>query len=354
MTRLDVPVVDIGPWIRPGEGPDPAEARAKVVTQIDTACREVGFIQITGHQIPDQVWTGLAEAIDAFFGLDLEVKRGWIRPPQENRGYTAPKSETLALSAGVQSQTRMKDFFEAFNVAVPASSYPGHDLMVEHYAENTWPQRPELEAFRSQVEAWMAEAGRVARTLTQIFATALGLGQDWFDAITRHPIEVLRMNNYALPDGTRVEVDEDLIGMGEHTDFGIVTVLWADDVTGLQVLHHGQWYDVSPAPGALLVNLGDLTTRLTNERWLSTLHRVKPPIVDGTIARRRSAAFFFDGDPEAVVGPLPQFVDADHRALYAPVTIDEHISAKLSGSRAGILNERAERESERLTDLGSR
>lgn len=86
--------------------------------------------------------------------------------------------------------------------------------------------------------------------------------------------------------------------MGEHTDYGIVTVLWADQVRGFQVLGtDGSWNDVSPVYGALLVNFGDLTMRLTNEQWLSTLHRVKPSVVDGTIQRRRSAASSTTGTP---------------------------------------------------------
>ncbi len=67
--------------------------------------------------------------------------------------------------------------------------------------------------------------------------------------------------------------------MGAHTDYGIVTVLWADpDIRGLQILdEEGAWHDVIPSPGALLVNLGDLLARWTNDRWISTLHRVLPP-----------------------------------------------------------------------------
>ncbi len=341
-----VPTVDIAAYVRGGTSED----KAAVAASIDAACREVGFIQILGHGVPEDVWQGLGEAIDAFFALGLETKRHWIRPAIENRGYTPPKSETLALSAGVQSEKRMKDFFEAYNIGSATSDYPGLALMEQHYAENTWPDVPD---FRERVAAWAAEAGRVARTMTRIFADALGLAPGFFEEIAGHPIEVLRMNNYALPDGTRVELDEDLIGMGEHTDFGIVTILWADQVRGLQVLNDGVWYDVSPADGALLINLGDLTTRLTNEQWLSTLHRVKPPIVDGTIQRRRSAAYFFDGNPEALVGPLPGFVDQNRPARYRPVTIDEHICAKLAGSRAGVLNPEAAREADRVLSASS-
>ncbi|SUE17142.1 isopenicillin-N synthase [Rhodococcus gordoniae] len=137
------------------------------------------------------------------------------------------------------------------------------------------------------------------------------------------------MNNYALSEGT-VDLDGDLTGMGEHTDFGIVTVLWADRVAGLQVLRSdGIWHDVEPLPGALLVNLGDLTARITDDRWMSTLHRVMPPIVDGRIRRRRSVAFFHDGNVDAVVSILPEYAGPEP---YEPILIRDHIKAKLAGS----------------------
>ncbi|MCL8024504.1 isopenicillin N synthase family dioxygenase [Nocardioides bruguierae] len=348
-TPFTVPTVDVTPYVVGGT----AAERAACAAAMDAACREVGFVQVVGHGVPTTTEEAFAAALDAFFGQDLEAKKAVVRPPHENRGYTPPRSESLALSAGVQSETRMKDFFEALNVGATAAEHAHADLaglgVAGHYAENTWPDVP---GFREAVDAWRAEAGRVARTLVDVFTDALDLAPEVLGGLLDHPIELLRMNNYALEAGTEVELDEDLVGMGEHTDFGIVTVLWADRVRGLQVLHEGSWHDVSPAPGALLVNLGDLTTRLTNEQWLSTLHRVKPPIVGGTIERRRSAAFFLDGDAEKRVGPLPAFVDAEHPPLYAPVTIDEHVAAKLSGSRAGVLNSAAEREAARLATSG--
>ncbi|MFJ9388721.1 isopenicillin N synthase family dioxygenase [Nocardioides sp. NPDC101246] len=340
-----VPAVDIAAYVRGGT----PQEKAAVAAAIDTACREVGFIQILGHDVAPSAAEGLAAAMDDLFALPLVEKTRWRRPAAENRGYTPPKSETLALSAGVQSETRMKDFFEAFNVGSSVSDHPDADLVAAHYAENTWPA---LDGFRGRVDAWRTEAARVARTMVTIFEDALDLERGTIASLAAHPIEVLRMNNYALPEGTRVELDEDMIGMGEHTDYGIVTILWADRVKGLQVLHGGEWHDVSPAEGALLINLGDLTTRLTNEQWLSTLHRVKPPIVDGTIQRRRSAAYFFDGDAAAEIGPLPGFVDDEHPRLYRDVTVDEHIAAKLAGSRAGVVNAAAGREAARVLSAG--
>jgi len=337
-----VPTVDIAPYVLDG----PADARSRVAAAVDTACARVGFIQVVGHGIPDTVIRDLAGAMDGFFGLPRGTKQGY-RVTGANRGYSPPKSEALSLSAGIESATRMNDFFEAYNVGVETRSFPGLDLAESDYGLNLWPEE-HVGGFTAAVREYFGHAGRVARTLTRIFADALRVPPGYFPALTDHSIDVLRMNNYALPPGT-VTLDQDLTGMGEHTDFGIVTVLWADQVAGLQVLGADQhWHDVLPAEGALLVNLGDLTARITNDRWMSTLHRVKPPIVEGSIRRRRSAAFFHDGNPEAVIETLPSHLGADNGLGYEPIAVRDHINAKLAGSRQGKRNTAAVREASRV------
>ncbi|GAB3260682.1 isopenicillin N synthase family dioxygenase [Kineosporia babensis] len=336
-----VPTVDISAWVQEG----PAAAQAEVVAQLDAACRTVGFIQIVGHGVPASIRAGLASAMDDFFALPLAAKKQYVRPAWENRGYSPPKSEALSYSLGVDPITRMNDFFEAFNVGATLADYPHVELAESQYAANTWPSAG---AFENLVSVYFEDARRVAETLTRIFAAALQVGPGYFDAITDHSINVLRMNNYALPPG-EIELGADLTGMGEHTDFGLVTVLWADQVEGLQVLGADQvWHNVQPADGALLVNLGDIAARLTNDVWMSTLHRVKPPVVEGRIKRRRSAAFFHDCNADAVISVLPQFVRDGEEPLYEPVTVQEHIEAKLRGSRAGLKNTGARREAARV------
>lgn len=351
MTDFHVPVIDITAYATGGTDAEKAEVAAAV----DAAAREVGFIQLTGHGIDPQVWDGLASALDAFFLRDLEVKKEVTTPPSVNRGYSAPKSERLSLSLGVESATGMNDFFEAFNIGVQASDFPELDLPAADYPENVWPAETGAGAegmagFRSQLEAWFGAAQGVAETLVDIFEDALGQPRGTIGSLSDHSIDVLRTINYALEPGVTVELDGELNGIGEHTDYGIVTVLWADRVAGLQVLgSDGSWNDVLPEPGALLVNLGDVTARLTNDQWKSTLHRVKPPVVDGTILRRRSAAFFHDGNVDAVVGPLPGMVDDSHPARYEPLTVGEHVARKLAGSRSLELNASdTARESERV------
>ena len=336
-----VPAIDITPWVSGGD----ETAKRAVAEAVDDACRRAGFLQILGHGTPPQILHDLAGAMDQFFELDAATKMSY-RDSSANRGYSPPKTESLSLSLGVESATRMNDFFEAFNVGVEARSFTELDLDEADYGINVWPG--ELPQFQDRVTAYFTEASRVAGVLTDIFCAALSLAPNYFQSITDHSNDVLRMNNYALPEGTPT-VEGGPIGMGEHTDFGIVTVLWADPVPGLQVLGTDRrWHDVSPIDGALLVNLGDLTARITNDRWMSTLHRVKPPAAEGYIARRRSAAFFRDGNIDAVISTAPEFLDAEAGLTYAPVTVRDHIAAKLAGSRQGKANVAAVREAARV------
>lgn len=340
--RLDIPVIDIA-----GFTSGDRAVRERVARQVDKAARTVGFMQISGHGIPELAADGLTEAMDGFFALPFEQKQA-LRPDDVavNRGYTGPRTESLSHSLGVESAA---DLFEAFNVGSTSDQYGGSvpDDVQDHYPANMWPDRPAL--FERNVQAWMEQAGGLARTLTEVFAVALGLPADYFKAYTDHSIDMLRMNRYSMPDGD-VRLEPGQLGMGPHTDFGIVTVLWADDVLpGLQILDsEGGWHDVRPAPGALLINLGDLLARWTNDRWISTMHRVLAPIgPDGTPILRRSAAYFHDGNADAVVSCLPGCADAGE-LFYEPISVAEHIAAKLAGSRGGTLNAAAAREAARL------
>ncbi len=128
--------------------------------------------------------------------------------------------------------------------------------------------------------------------------------------------------------------------MGAHTDYGILTVLLADHVPGLQVFREGVWHDVSTPRGAFVCNLGDMLARWTNDRWISTLHRVVPPPADSAgPVRRRSIARFLDCPPDLVVETIPSCIDAEHPARYEPVNAGEWLRAKVLGSRALQLND---------------
>ena len=265
----------------------------EIAAAVDDACRTVGFMQIVGHGIPTAVIDGLAGAIDWFFALPIDEKRRSMSPrPSINRGYTPPRSERLSYSLGVVSPD---DLFEAFNVGAAVSDFPHLSLDPEIYAENIWPDGPGGVAYRDGVLTWMASAGRVARTMTSIFAAALGLPRGHFEPFTDHSIDVLRMNHYDVPVG--VEVGQSQMGMGAHTDYGIVTVLWADPVPGLEILRaDGSWLPVhAGARGA--ADQPRRSDRPLVERSLA-LHDAPCR----STARRRGNA-----DPPAVGGVLPRW-----------------------------------------------
>ena len=320
--------------------------RAAIAAQVDAAAKQIGFMQIVGHGIPTTVIDALKQGMDDFFDLPLDEKMLWSAPSTEiNRGYSSPLSERLSYSAGVASAA---DLFEAFNIGSAYTDYPALALDRVAYPANIWPTNPE--SFKPGVQAWFAHAAQVARDMTRIFEVALSLPAQFFAPYQDHSLDVLRLNHYAMP-AEPLQLQDKQMGMGAHTDYGIVTVLWADAVSpGLQVLDStGHWIDATPEPGALLINLGDMMARWTNDRWLSSMHRVLPPLnAQGQVVRRRSAALFHDGNADAVISCLPSCCSDEQPASYPPTTVAEHIQQKLAGSRALHINPDARQEASRI------
>jgi isopenicillin N synthase-like dioxygenase len=341
-----VPTVDLAPF-RHGT----AGARAAVARAVDDACRNIGFMQVVGHGIDPAVIATMRRDTDAFFALPLESKRRCVPSrPGINRGYAPLGSEALAYSLGVAPSG--PDLFEAFNVGpdiVPDDEWhraAPHDFL----APNIWP--PAMPAFRSAISNYFDAAARVALALTDVFATALGLDQEWFRPHVDRSTKTLRVINYERRPGD-LPVGDGQMRMGAHTDYGVVTVLYADPVPGLQVLApSGHWRDIVPSPGALLVNLGDMTAQWTNDRWRSTLHRVVPP-PSGTKGRaqRRSAAFFLDANYDAVIECVPTCHSAEVPRKYAPVVAGEHLFRKILGPRELAPSLAASTVGERLNEV---
>ena len=220
-----VPVVDIAPYVTDGTHRRPRPARQR---EMDAACRTVGFVQVVGHGVPAGITDGLAAAMDGLVRAAAGRQEAYRTPPEINRGYIPPKSESLSLSLGVEAATRMNDFFEAFNVGAAAVLFPGLDLPEPDYAENIWPDVPGVPGCgsgllpRGRPRGPDADHGVRGRT-----RPARRLLRRLHRALDRRPAD----EQLRAPAG-QIDLDGDLTGMGEHTDYGIVTVLWADQVRG--------------------------------------------------------------------------------------------------------------------------
>jgi isopenicillin N synthase-like dioxygenase len=291
------------------------------------ACEQLGFFQVQEHGLPEQVIAEALEATDQFFSLPLEEKQRCVPSlPEIDRGYAAPGSEGLAYSLGVDTPA---DLFEAFNIGPdvpPVEHAPAHV-----FPPNVWPERPS--SLRPALTAYFQAARQVADRVTAVMADALHLDPGYFAGFTHHSTDTLRCNNYLQPPGGHRSPGQQR--MGAHTDYGIVTILYADRVPGLEIVGPDRtWHDVLPDPGALLVNLGDLLAQWTNDHWRSTLHRVVPPDpVQSGPCRRRSMAFFHDGNFDALIACLPTCRGEDEPARYPPVRAGDHLLAKLMGPR---------------------
>jgi isopenicillin N synthase-like dioxygenase len=341
---LVAPVVDLTPWFD-GDGAD----RRRVADAVDLASRTSGFLQVTGHRVDPAVIAGMLRASDAFFALPMADKLALVPPDASvDRGYAAKGSESLTYSLGV---ARPPDLFEAFNIGpedVPDDEFHRRERH-RFFAPNIWP--PTLPDVRDLLVPYHAAVRNLAVELTRVFAAALDLPDDWFLSAVDRSTATMRCVHYervegeppALPDQQR---------MGAHTDYGIVTVLYADPVPGLEVLGaDGQWWGVIAEPGAFIINIGDMLSRWTNDRWRSTMHRVVPPPGDGP-ARRRSTAFFLEGNYDAQVACIPTCLAPGEEPIYPPITAGEYLIGKLIGPRELRPADLFDHEDDRVANIG--
>jgi len=321
---LSVPVIDISSWF---DG-SPA-SRAAIAGDVDRACRTSGFFQVVGHGVSDHLIATLLDEIDTFFHLPLEIKSE-VRPTEDavNRGFLPLGSEALSYTVGVDTPADLREVFVIGPDDVPDDDVHRADPY-RVFEPNLWPARPA--GLRAAMTAYFDAVVDLAHTICDIYAIALSLPEHFFREHLDHSTETLRVNYYErlAPDAPVIDGQQRL---GAHTDYGITTVLHADRVPGLQLLDgEGVWHDVIAAPGAFIVNLGDLLAQWTNDRWRSTVHRVVAMGTTGT--RRRSVAFFLDGNYDSVVECLPTCCDEKNPARYLPTTAGAHLAEKLRGAR---------------------
>jgi isopenicillin N synthase-like dioxygenase len=284
-----LPVVDVAPL---ADGA-PAEARIAVAEQIQAACRESGFFYVTGHGVPPELLEQLAAASAEFFALPLEDKLeiAMERGGRAWRGF---------FPVGAELTSGRPDLKEGLYFG---AELPGDDPRVRAglplHGRNLFPRQ--VPALRPLVLSYLDALTRLGQVVLAGVALSLGLDSGYFaTGYTADPTILFRIFHYPPPPR------EDGWGVGEHTDYGLLTLLAQDDRGGLQIAGPEGWIDAPPIPGTFVCNIGDMLDRLTGGWYRSTPHRVRNLSGHG----RLSFPFFLDPGFTAEVPPLPDRVAA--------------------------------------------
>ena len=283
-----IPTIDVT-TLRMG---DPSGTIAR---EIGGACREHGFFAIVGHQIPSTRSDALLSASRAFFSLPLERKLNiaMSRGGRAWRGYFPVGGELTSGHPDLKEGLYVGSELAADD---PRVSVPLH-------GPNLFPD-DDVPALRPAVLAWMADVAEVARLVMTAIARSLDLAPDYFARTwMQDPTLLFRIFHYPA-------ADDDRWGVGEHTDYGVLTLLLQDDVGGLEVKSRGAWIPVAPQPGALVCNIGDMLDRMTGGVYRSTPHRVR----NRSGRDRYSFPLFFDPSWDARVTRLPNAPPPDEDA----------------------------------------
>lgn len=278
--------------LRTGD-PDGSVARA-----IGAACRDNGFFAIVGHGIPASLAAAMHREAAAFFALPeaTKLELAMARAGRRWRGF---------FPVGGELTSGLPDIKEGlyFGSELPVDD-PRVVAGVPLHGPNQFPDA-HVPGLRPAVLAWITAAAEVAQLVMSAIARSLDLPPDYFARTwMQDPTLLFRIFHY--PPST----DDTRWGVGEHTDYGVLTLLLQDDVGGLEVKSRGAWLSVPPLPGAIVCNIGDMLDRMTGGVYRSTPHRVRN--VSGR--DRYSFPLFFDPSWDARVTRLPNAPAPDEDA----------------------------------------
>jgi len=279
---------------------------ATIIEQLRYACEVVGFMQVVGHGMPSSLLQKHAEFHRRFFSLSKTTKeslrlndecpvRGYFGRGGEDLDNVLGKEVDAAGKKKIAQQTR-KDHKEALDMnGVPWSKPDGGSVATMFGMPSRLPE-DELEGFEEVIEEYNAEMFKMSRRLLSFMAQVLGQDADLFESHLTNPVATQRLLHYWPTENFNTQ-----IGVGEHTDYGLLTILKQDSVGGLQVLNakDSTWVHATPIEGAFVVNVGDMLQRWTGNRFKSTVHRV----VNTSNTDRYSVPFFLEPNMDSMIVP---------------------------------------------------
>ncbi|GAA6004822.1 hypothetical protein JCM10207_008417 [Rhodosporidiobolus poonsookiae] len=319
-----VPVIDFAPFLT-----GTPEEKADCAAELLKACTDVGFLMLRNI---DSVVTKdkVAEAFDKtkeFFDLPFEVKdRMEWECPESNRGYVRQGRERVTQATSEEEIAKLRaqapDYKETMEIGKDYKEGP-----YDSPYENRWPEA-EFPAFRPFMVDFFASCHALHVEIMRALALAMGLGENFFDDKVDQQAHNLRLLNYPSIERSKLEGGGNRAG--SHSDYGTVTLLFQDMVGGLEVEDKaGNFVPAKPVPDTVVVNVGDLLQRWSNDKLKSTIHRVVLPAdADPTVLmtpRRNSIAFFSNPNLKQRVECLP----GTGAPKYAPVECEEYLVKRL-------------------------
>jgi isopenicillin N synthase-like dioxygenase len=309
MSTHTIPIVDLSDFLAGGE------RKQKFVHELGKAFEDIGFVSVRNHGVPQEVIDAYYDAVMKFFAFPRETKFKYEIPDLAGqRGYTSFGKET----AKGYDAPDLKEFWQMGQIV------EGEDMPKEHYPDNV--QVSEVPEFNELSVKLFKSFENSARELLRAIAIHLGIGEFYFDQHIHNGNSILRAIHY--PPIT--SEPKSAIRAEQHEDINLITLLVGASAEGLQLLNRSnEWLDITAPEGCLVINVGDMLQRLTNNRLKSTTHRVVNPPREKWHTSRYSIPFFTHPRSEMRLDCLASCVDESHPLAYEPISAGEYLNERL-------------------------
>lgn len=302
----EVPVLDLTPLTSGGD-------ISALARQLDEACRKTGFFYVRNHGVPEMVLNAVFGATRRYFGIPADLREAHVMDPVYRRGWM---KQGINQHPGFQPD--LKESYEV-GVDLPLDD-PDVAAGLALHGPNRWPA--DMPWLREAAEAYFEQTKALGDRMLRLIARGLDLDEGFFLQYTKKPMVQMRLFHY--PPQPPVSPDN-LYGVAPHTDYGMITLLAQDPIGGLELQKRdGEWISAPYIDGTLVVNIGDLFQRWTNDRYVSNPHRV----VNRTGKERYSIPMFYNLDYHAPVSCLPSCCSADNPPRHAPISSGDYLLSR--------------------------
>ena len=306
---MSIPSVDLADFLS-GD----AVKKNEFVQKLGKAYEEVGFVAVKNHGVPDELIADLYKYVQEFFSLPLDHKKTYEIPELAGqRGYTSFGKEHAKGSDAPD----LKEFFQYGQV-------PRDNFKEEDYPANL--QVGEVPVFNKTFDDAYRAFEKSGTALLQAIALYLGLDENYFDGYVHNGNSILRAIHY--PPITHEPASA--IRAEQHEDINLITLLVGASADGLEILtKQGEWVAVTSLPEQIVVNVGDMLQRFTNNKLMSTTHRVVNPKRELWHTSRFSIPFFLHPRSSMSLRCLDTCVDEAHPIAYEDATAGEYLDERL-------------------------